>query len=241
MGLYNSNMAESLNLASTLYDVNAVDVSDGVAETEGASVSTGIVSGEQGVSSQSGETGSVDWGRGGEGELDPQVWTGYGTIYFQGGNWGQSVPVSMSLTSDGTGSNTTTQHIDRLGALYSGMSATVRGGAKLASGWDRIWYGDQEYAYTYFSRMLDTVVGMPASAGMWTCSPNFWKSGSYVYLSAADPFFVNDSWSYDTAAARHSGVALMRPRLGRQINASATCRSRGARLQTIRSQSLYGQ
>lgn len=206
VGLYNTNTAMNLNLASSLYDTEAVDVSSAVEESSGASVSSGTITGSQITSSGrldalSDESGTctVDWGSGSGGELDPLLFS-YGKISFSGGGWSSTTALEMSLSSSGGGS--TTKDIPNMGQLYKDLYAPVYGGAKFASGWDRFWYGDEEYAYTYFRRRSGG-----STLGNWDCSPKF-SGGWKINLSYYDPFYVSDSWGYtDTSDNLLLGVA----------------------------------
>ncbi|MEA4920252.1 MAG: S-layer homology domain-containing protein [Clostridiaceae bacterium] len=205
VGLFNTNTASNLNLASSLYDVDAVDVSSNVAEGAGANVSSGTITGSQVTSSEGLGTLSddssctVDWGDDG-GLLNPQLWT-YGRIAFNGGNWGPTSAVSMSINSDG--GDSTTKSVANMGKLYRSIYALVYGGAKFASGWNRTWHGDEEYAYTYFCKRSGG-----ATTGYWNCSPNFRKSGLKVYLSAYNPFTVSNNLDYSDSSDNFAlGVA----------------------------------
>lgn len=221
VGLYNTNTGEGLNLASTLYDVQAVDVSGQVTEASGAPVGSGTVTGSQVTApegfdplGEGGEKCTVDWGAG-TGGLDPLLYS-YGKINFASGSWTSTTGVSLSLSSEGGGATETS--VPNMGKLYRSLYAPVYGGAKFASGWDRFWYGDQEYAYTYMRRRNGGT-----SLKYWDCAPNYWTSGGKVYLSAQNPFYVNDSWSYtDTSDNLLLGVAKYESRgSDGNINASA--------------------
>ena len=187
--LYNTNTADELNAASTLYSVDAQDVSANISNTDSAEVSSGVISGEQ-VTTDSEmellseeETCTIDWGSDNGEEISPLV-TNIGKITFRGGNWGPTDSIKLEVS--GTGKNEKIYTPLHFRTLYESLHGSVYGGAKLASGWNRFLHGDEEYAYTYFS----------TKNKYWDCSPRFRKSGLKVYLSAYNPFYVSDSWDY---------------------------------------------
>lgn len=200
--LYNSNKADELNLASTLYDVDAVDVSGRVAESSGAPVISGVITGRQSTGSDSLDVLSdnsgvctVDWGRSSGEEMEALL-KQYGKINFAGGNWGNKVTYNMSVSSNGKGDKTSiTQNVPNIAKLYKSLSAYVYGGAKFASGWDRLWHGDKEYAYTYFTSDIG------GALKRWDCEPEFSSKGLSIYLYDINPFYVSHSWNYGSSSA----------------------------------------
>ena len=218
VSLYNSNTGTELNLASALSAADAVDVSAALTETAGAPVSTGTVTGAQitdgGLDALSGDSGrcTVDWGD--TGELDPQLFVpnGTGRIYFtdstgqSSGNVGaQSLTKALSVKSDGRGDNTSVSwNVDNMCLLYSHIYARVSGGVGLASGWDRVWYGDKEYAYSAFTWFRqDNGIKI---LGYKDCQPEFYKDGAYVGVRAnANPYYVDADLPY----AAGTGTAVL--------------------------------
>ena len=148
VGLYNTNTAQDLNLASTLYDVEAVDVSGDLTEVEGAPMQSGTVTGSQSTDSGEEGTGAVEWGESGDISLLAWNYNNGGAITFSGGSWGSTVTYKQSDSN--SGNHSVTQSVANMCKLYYRFSTWVTGSAKFASGWDRFLYGDEEYAYTYF-------------------------------------------------------------------------------------------
>lgn len=186
VSLFNSGAGEGRNLASVLSGTEAQDVSSQVREGEGAPVSSGEVTGEQVTEERIGES-SVEWDQ--TGARSWNSYNGNGTISFSGGNWSSTVSYPQSL--DSTGGDSTTVRIPNLGALYQSLSGTVSGGAKFASGWNRFWHGDEEYAYTAFEMFQGS------SSSYWDCEPHFSRPSIFkIKLSAYNTFTVRQSWSY---------------------------------------------
>lgn len=186
VSLFNSGAGEGRNLASVLSGTEAQDVSSQVRESEGAPVSSGEVTGEQVTEERIGES-SVEWDQ--TGARSWNSYNGNGTISFSGGNWSSTVSYPQSL--DSTGGDSTTVRIPNLGALYQSLSGTVSGGAKFASGWNRFWHGDEEYAYTAFEMFQGS------SSSYWDCEPHFSRPSIFkIKLSAYNTFTVRQSWSY---------------------------------------------
>lgn len=186
VGLYNTNTAELLNLASTLYDVEAVDVTGSVTESEGARVRTGEITGSQVTSSDSlstldGSAGGcvVDWNnRQSFDTLDPQVWkynSGW-PIEFSGGNWGVNAYRDFSVSGNGkdSGKNADLWTITKFNKLYTGYYGRFDGVFGLASWIYRI--GDDfDGAASYFAFMRRN------SQSVQSCNPYIEKSGVNVY------------------------------------------------------------
>jgi len=202
VGLYNSNTADEFNLVSTLYDVQAVDVSGDISEAQGAPVSTGVISGSQvsaneGLDTLSGSGESyIEWFSDDD-ELDPMLYRYDGKVNFNGGNWSRYVNYYISLTSRGEGQNQL--KINDMGKHYSYISATVHGGAKFSSGWDRFWFGGEQYAYTAFGLGFETYIGGKYSwaiTKIWDCQPEY-KNG---VLFCVDPFNCGSTLSYNEKA-----------------------------------------
>ena len=203
--LYNSNTAEDLNLASTLQNSAAgVDVSANLEVSEGAQVSNQVLSGAQtGGNLPVEDNSTVEW----ETEANPKhrmyQYNGGGKITFSGGDWTNTVQENLSISSDGEGINSTKKSIENMGALYRSLSASVSGGAGLCDWWDRMWHGNNEYAYTYFQ--WDPYQNYN---GYKDCSPKLTESGAKVHLSWYSPFSVSDSLPYKTGdGALTLGVA----------------------------------
>lgn len=186
VSLFNSGTGEGQNLASVLSDTEAQDVSSQVREDEGAPVSSGEIAGEQVTAESCGES-SVEWDQ--TGARSWNSYNGNGTISFSGGNWNSTVSYPQSL--DSTGGNSNTVRVPNMGALYQSLSGTVSGGAKFASGWDRLWHGDEEYAYTAFEMFLGS------SSAYWDCEPRFSRPNIFkIRLTAYNTFTVRQSWPY---------------------------------------------
>lgn len=168
VGLYNTNTAEDLNLSSTLYDVEAVDVSGGLTEAEDAPMHSGTVTGTQVPRGEAG-TGTVDWGDDGDISLLSWDYNDGNAITFSGGTWGSTERVSQSITS--RGNNSTTETIENMSQLYYRFSTWATGSAEFASGGNRFLYGDEEYAYTYFQ------VEGGSSTFYGDVEPEFYRSG----------------------------------------------------------------
>ena len=193
--LYNSNTAENLNLASVLQN-NAVgvDVSANLTVEEGAQVSNQVLSGAQVDGDLPVEDNTtVEW----ETEVNPNLrmyqYNGGGKISFSGGDWVSTTKETLSISSNGEDRNTTTKNIANMGALYRSISASVSGGAGLCNWWDRMWHGNNEFAYTYFR--WDPY---GSNGGYKDCSPKLTEDGSKIHLSYKNPFSVSDSLPYKT-------------------------------------------
>ena len=192
---YNSNTAENLNLASALQN-NAVgvDVSANLTVEEGAQVSNQVLSGAQtGGNLPVEDNTTVEWGTDSNPKLRMYQYNNGGKIAFSGGDWTATARETLSISSNGEGQNTTTKNIANLGALYRSISASVSGGAGLCNWWDRMWHGNNEFAYTYFC--WDPYENYD---GYKDCSPKLTEDGGKVYLSWKSPFSVSDSLPYKT-------------------------------------------
>ena len=219
VGLYNTNTAQDLNLASTLYDVEAVDVSGDLTEVEGAPMQSGTVTGSQSTDSGEEGTGTVEWGESGDISLLAWNYNNGGAITFSGGSWGSTVTYKQSDSN--SGNHSVTQSVANMCKLYYRFSTWVTGSAKFASGWDRLWYGDEEYAYTYFQVEGDS----PTFYG--DVNPRFYRSGFLginINLDYRSSYSVSGSFDYnDTYNTLRLGTKTFesRPADG-NISSSAT-------------------
>jgi hypothetical protein len=197
VGLYNSNTADSLNLASELYNVDAVDVSSQVTEEEGASVAGGEITGTQVISGDEFDTLDVDGGKceiDWEREsLDPLLWKyNYGyPISFGGGTWGSTAGLSVSHSGNGKQSPTyNTVSASYIGKMYTGFSTSFTAYASFRS-WTDFVYGNDEIATTRF--MLD----VNGTNSTWTLDPQLHKDGIYMRYYNQGTIWASKNWGYN--------------------------------------------
>ncbi len=197
VGLYNTNTAESTNLASELYNVAAVDVSNQVVEQADAQVATGEISGTQ--VSGGGELDTldtadskceIDWERK---TLDPLLWEyNYGwPISFSGGSWGATHYLNVSHSGNGTQSPTfNTTSAEYIGKMYTGFSTSFTAYASFRN-WTDFWYGNDEIATTRF--MFET----SGSNSTWTYDPGLYKDGATMYYAPKGNITASKNWGYN--------------------------------------------
>ncbi len=193
VALINTNTSGELNLASVLYDVDAVDVSADLEEDDGVRVSpleVGAVDQEVYDPARPGDN-LIPY------ELDTQVWhyrngdpikfsapsnvVNTSTDYF----WSYYYHQSASVSS--TGNKSKRVEVPNMYALYDGAAGTISGGAKFASGSDRFWYGVDEYTYTYFDSPF---------TGRLTCNPKSWRKNLKDYLQYDEYFYFDEYFDY---------------------------------------------
>ncbi|MCF0149786.1 MAG: S-layer homology domain-containing protein [Firmicutes bacterium] len=152
-----------LNLESILYDADAVDATATVTTEKGVSVASPAVTDTAQVTEEDdqlatleGSAASIQWLSQDEMEELQYSYANdqYGTVYGGRIYWGSNVgsnKMRVTLSHSGCGGGSDTKSIKNMHGRYTGYSATIHGAAGLSSLWYRMWHGDMEFAYTYFS------------------------------------------------------------------------------------------
>ncbi len=191
--LFNSDSSDVLNLPSTVYDIDAEDVSGSVKEDSSANMHSGVIGGTQtegnGLNplSAGNNYATIDWGGNNGDELSPLLYSGYGKITFPSGSWQRTV--SHTITVSGKGNHTTTKSIPKLGSMYDKLVSNTTGIAALASAWKLTWRG-MEYTYSYFQYKLgDKTVRK-------NVEHRAWKSGTTYNVTYSSNIYLSESWGY---------------------------------------------